>query len=123
MSRSVPEWFGKSPDSTPPASVKRRILDRQDNLCAITGLEFTPQDPPNFDHIQPLWLSGKNCESNIQAIRASVHKRKTRTEAAVRAKVNNVRNKHLGLKKSKNPLPGGRGSKWKKKISGEVVLR
>lgn len=123
MSRSVPEWFGKSPDSMPPASVKRRILDRQDNRCAITGLEFTPQDPPEFDHIVAIWLKGKNCESNLQAIRASVHKRKTKTEATVRAKVNRIRSKHYSLSQSKNPLPGGKKSKWKKKLTGEVVLR
>ena len=123
MMRTVKEWHGSTDDSMPPASVKRRILDRQDNRCAITGLEFTPQDPPEFDHKIAIWMHGKNCESNLQAIRKSVHSRKTKTEATVRAKVNAQRNKHLGLKKSKNPLPGGRNSKWKKKMDGSVVLR
>jgi hypothetical protein len=34
-----------------------------------------------------------------------------------------VKVKHLGLKKSKNPLPGSKGSKWKKKMDGSVVKR
>jgi hypothetical protein len=34
-----------------------------------------------------------------------------------------VKSKALGLKKSKNPLPGGKGSKWKKKMDGSVVRR
>jgi hypothetical protein len=39
------------------------------------------------------------------------------------AKAKRVKTKHLGIKKSKNPLPGGKGSKWKKKISGRVEPR
>lgn len=108
----------------PPASVKRRILDKQDNRCAITGLEFTPQDPPEFDHIVAIWLKGKNCESNLQAIRKSVHSRKTKTEATVRAKVNRIRNKELKLNKPKSrPIPGSKASGWRKRMDGTVERR
>jgi hypothetical protein len=40
------------------------------------------------------------------------------------AKVKRIRQRHLGANlKSKNPLPAGRNSKWKKKMDGTVVRR
>jgi hypothetical protein len=39
------------------------------------------------------------------------------------AKAKRVKSKHLGIKKSKNPLPGSKGSKWRKKMNGSVVVR
>jgi hypothetical protein len=30
---------------------------------------------------------------------------------------------HIGAKRSKSPLPGGRNSKWKRKMDGTVVRR
>ena len=120
MSRTVKEWIGKTDDTAPSAACKRRILDRQDNKCAITGLPFTPKDPPKFDHIVPIWLKGKNRESNLQAIRGEPHEIKTSNEAKVRAKVNKVRSKHLGLKKTKRPLPGSRASGIRKRMDGTV---
>lgn len=124
MVRTVSEWVGKNDNSSPPDSCKRRIIDRQGGKCAITGAIFKPGDKIEFDHKIPLWLGGENREKNLQAIIGEAHKRKTSAEATVRAKVNSVRLKHLGIKrKSSNPMPGGKGSKWKKKMDGTVVRR
>jgi 5-methylcytosine-specific restriction endonuclease McrA len=95
--RDVKEWFGKNDNSMPPASVKARIIERQDNKCALTGQTFRPGDVIHFDHVTPLWLAGQNREANLQAVIAEAHKRKTQTEATVRAKVMRQRNKHLGI--------------------------
>lgn len=106
MPRTVREWIGDSDDSVPPKSCKLRILDRQDRKCAITGKEFTAKDKPQFDHIVPLWLGGKNCESNLQAILGEPHKRKTKAEATVRGKVKANTAKHLLERKPKGrPFP------------------
>lgn len=98
MPRTVKEWVGKTDDAAPSEACKRRILDRQHHKCAITGKPFTAKEKPQFDHITPLWLDGKNCESNLQAIHGEPHKRKTSAEATVRAKVNANISKNLGLK-------------------------
>lgn len=112
MARTVKPWRGRTDDTPPPASCKRRILDRQEDKCAITGKPFTAKEKPKFDHIVPLWLGGKNCEENLQAIHGEPHDRKTAAEAGVRAKVNAVKDKNLGLKEpsksrgfSKAPKP------------------
>lgn len=98
MPRSVKAWVGLTDDAMPPPACKRRILARQGDKCAISGKPFTAKEKPQFDHIVPLWLDGKNCEENLQAIHADPHKRKTAAEAAVRAKSNATKDKHLGLK-------------------------
>lgn len=122
--RTVKEWQGSTDDAMPPASVKRRILDRQDNLCAISGMPFDGVSRPEFDHIVPLWLGGENRESNLQAIHYAQHKNKTKVEATVRAKVNRIRNKELKLSKPKSrPIPGSKASGWRKRMDGTVERR
>lgn len=120
--RTVKEWVAKHDDQQPPASVKDRILRKQEGKCALSGKEFRPGDVIEFDHRTPLWMNGENRESNLQAVLGSRHKEKTKTEATVKAKIDSVRQKHFGLKK-KRPLPGGKGDKWKKRMDGSVVLR
>lgn len=101
MARTVKEWRGRTDDSKPPNACKLRILERQDRKCALTGHEFRPGDVIEYDHITPLWLGGENCESNLQAVLGSAHKRKTKAEATVRSKVKSNAKKHLlGKKKS-----------------------
>jgi hypothetical protein len=38
-------------------------------------------------------------------------------------KADRVIKKTYGIATSRNPMPGGRASKWKKTMSGKVVLR
>jgi len=95
--RTVDEWIGKTDDSMPPASVKDRIIERQNKQCAISGYTFKSGDKIEFDHKIPLWLGGKNSETNLQAVLAETHAKKTKTEATVRAKINRLRQKDLGI--------------------------
>lgn len=109
MPRKVKPWEGKTDDAMPPTSCKLRILARQDGKCAISGKPFTAKEKPQFDHVTPLWLGGKNVESNMQAIHGEPHKRKTAAEATVRAKVNANTAKNLGLKDAPTRPMRGRG--------------
>lgn len=104
MSRSVKEWRGKTDDAQPTKACKRRIVERQDRKCALTGREFRPGDVIEYDHITPLWLGGENRETNLQAVIGEAHKRKTKAEAAVRSKVNDQTNKHLGIARPKQKI-------------------
>ena len=122
--RSVTEWIGKTDDSKPPQSCKLRILDRQDNKCALTDHVFVAGDDIEFDHKIAIWLGGENRETNLQAVIRSAHKRKTKAEASVRSKINNQKAKHLlGRKTKARPFPGSKADKWKKRIDGTVVAR
>lgn len=116
--RTVPEWIGKTDNSMPPPRVKDRIRDRQGNRCAISGVELRPGIKVEYDHIVPLWLDGRNAESNLQAVTSDAHKAKTASEAKVRAKCNAVRKKHLGIKSEKR---GGFSDRYRKKLNGDVI--
>ncbi|ASY62473.1 Restriction endonuclease [Sinorhizobium sojae CCBAU 05684] len=117
--RSVPEWIGKTDDAMPPARVKDRIRERQDNRCALTGKEFRPGDKIEYDHVTPLWLGGTNTEGNLQAVLHEPHKRKTATEAKVRAKCNRTRKKHLGL--DNKAKASGFSKRFKRRMNGDVI--
>lgn len=120
MPRTVNEWIGRTDDSKPSDDCKERIVLRQERKCALTGREFRPGDVIEFDHVTPLWLGGENRESNLQAVIGEAHKRKTQTEASVRAKVKANTKKHLGLKSNKSSLSHPR---FKKRMDGTVVDR
>lgn len=78
------------------------------------------------EHITPLALGGEDTEANMGPAHDACAIKKTfgRTgDIAKAAKAKRVKSKHLGIKKSRNSLPGGKESKWKKKIGGGVVPR
>jgi 5-methylcytosine-specific restriction endonuclease McrA len=79
------------------------------------------------EHVKPLWLAGTDEDFNAWANRGPAHedcaKVKTAREAKERSKGRRVAQKHMGAKRSKNPLPGSRASKWKRKMDGSVVRR
>ena len=79
-----------------------------------------------IEHITPLALGGEDTDNNMGPAHEACALKKTfgRTgDLAKAAKAKRVKSRHLGIKKSKNPLPGGKGSKWKKKIGGGVEPR
>jgi 5-methylcytosine-specific restriction protein A len=98
MSRSVPEWVGKTDDTPPPPRVKLRIFERSDGLCHISGRKIMPGDRWQADHIVPLILGGENRESNMAPALTEPHKAKTKAEAALKSKIADTRKKHLGIK-------------------------
>lgn len=105
MSRTIPEWIGKTDDSVPPPRVKQRILvERQDRKCALTGAPIPPGITPHYDHIIPLRDGGENRESNLQAVMPDAHKRKTAREAKERAKVDAIIKSSYGLNAPKQKI-------------------
>jgi 5-methylcytosine-specific restriction endonuclease McrA len=119
MSRSLPEWRGRTPDSAIPPRVMLRVYQKAQGKCAKCGVEDIFGE---YDHTVPLILGGENRESNLQYLCTPCHKAKTKLDVKLKAKVSRVQKRHLGIKKPSR-FACSRTSKWKKKISGEVVLR
>jgi 5-methylcytosine-specific restriction protein A len=117
--RSTPEWHGKTDDSAIPVRVKLRVHAKAEGCCAKCGVEATTGQ---YDHAISLILGGENRESNLQFLCVPCHTAKTRLDVKLKAKVARVRARHIGLKKP-SKFACSRDSKFKKKISGEVVLR
>lgn len=104
MSRSVPEWIGKTDDTPPPPRVKLRIFERENGICHISGRKIMPGDKWEADHKVPLILGGENRESNLFPALVEPHKEKTKGEKKTKSKIADVRKKHLGIKTPKQTI-------------------
>ena len=113
---------------------KRAALERSGKRCEAEGdLYGLPQGVRcsadlaygvEFDHAI-LWANSRDSSlDNCLAVCPRCHKHKsTKHDTPLAAKTVRQRDKHAGLRETRNPLPGSKASKWKRKISGEVVER
>lgn len=124
MARTTKEWIGRTDDAMPPPLVKLRIFEAHGGRCHLCERKIMTGDAWDADHVKPIWDGGENRESNMKPACIWCHRRKTAGEASQRAEGKRHRAKHSGIKaKPRNPMPGSRDSKWKKKLNGEVVER
>ena len=121
--RSVPLWEGKTPDAPIPARVRLRVFEAFQGRCYLTGRKIRPGEQWQIDHIVALCNGGRHAEDNFAPVLTEAHKAKTQKDVAQKAKDARVRKKHLGLHKPRNPLPGGRNSRFRKKVDGSVETR
>lgn len=109
MSRKVPEWIGKTPDTKIPDHVKLRIWEREGGKCYLSGRKIMVGDAHDFDHKIALILwTGEghgNRESNIFPALRDKHREKTRQDVAQRAKSDAIRKKHIGIHGPKVKIP------------------
>ena len=122
MSRAVPEWIGKTDDTSAPSSVRDRISRKSDDCCVRCSRKIGGKLRPEFDHAVPLILGGQNRESNLQLLCNECHGLKTKLDVKIKAKVARVRKK-LVLRDNK-PSRGFYDKRfYKAKIGGGLVDR
>lgn len=122
MTRSVPEWCGSSPDAKVPPRVRVRIFEKHGGRCYLSGRKINAGDKWELEHIKALCNGGEHREGNMAPALIAPHKVKTKADRAEKKKVDAIRKRHLGIR-TPSKFSCSRGSKFKKKISGEVVLR
>ena len=107
--------------------LRLKIWEAHKGICVLCNSKIDGvRERWIVEHIMPLALGGEDAEANMGPAHDACAIKKTfgRTgDIAKAAKAKRVKSKHLGIKKSKNPLPSGKGSKWKKKMDGSVVRR
>lgn len=92
--------------------------------CRSCGRLLTPGTRWEIDHVVPLALGGADADHNLQVLCAPCHSGKTATrDVPAIAKTERIRARHLGAKRARRPMPGGRRSAWKRTIDGRVVER
>src|SRR3954467_4025035 len=101
MTRTVPEWIGKTPDSGPPPRVRVRIFETAGGRCHISGRLIRAGEAWQCEHKIALINGGENRESNMGPALTAPHKIKTKEDIAEKAKVYRKRAKHLGIKTSR----------------------
>jgi hypothetical protein len=99
-----------------------QIFMKTDGRCHECGqrLEIKGWDA---HHPQALALLGPDDIDALVPLCKPCHKVDTADDVKTIAKCKRVRDKHIGAKKSKSPLPFGRDSPLKKKMDGSVVKR
>lgn len=95
--RSVTEWIGKTPEATPPAGVRLRILRRFDRRCQLTGIIIADGQPFDLEHEKPLEEGGENRERNLVPVLRLPHELKTAAERKRQAKADRMARKAHGL--------------------------
>lgn len=122
--RTLPEWIGLSPDAAIPPRVRLRIFDRYDGRCCCgCGRKIMAGEKWQCDDRKALINGGERRESNLWPLLTEHHKIKTRTDVAIKSKTYKRRAAHLGLKRKRSSFQTNRDGKFRKKLSGEVVLR
>jgi len=106
------------------SKVRADIFLRHNGVCHLCSLKVHPGEEWDVSHEIPLEAGGKDDETNWLVAHRKCHRHHTaKVDAPLIAKVKRIHQRHIGAKKSKNPLPGSRNSLWKRKMDGTVVRR
>ena len=100
------------------------IFSRHNGVCHLCQLKVDAGQDWDVSHEIPLEMGGKDDETNwYVAPRKCQRVHTAQTDMPRIAKTKRMHQRHIGAKQSRNPLPGGKKSMWKKKIDGTVVRR
>lgn len=101
------------------------IFEREGGVCHVCLQRVRPGEAWDVSHEVPLELGGDDEGENLRVAHRKCHAVVTREQdLPAIAKAKRREAKHIGAKApSKTPLPGGRRTRWKRKMNGEVVER
>jgi 5-methylcytosine-specific restriction endonuclease McrA len=109
-----------------PLSTKARLTLFQEHggICHICGGKIIIGQSWEVEHVIPLAQGGADAWENMAPAHVKCHRAKTAKDATDTARAKRREASHIGARApSRTPLPFGRKSKLKRKISGEVVER
>lgn len=106
---------------------RARLFALHSGICHLCeGKIDGTREAWEIEHIVPVALIGRAAETdeNRKPVHSKCHKAKTRQDVANIARAKRREARHIGAKAaSRTPLPCGKASPWRKKISGEIVRR
>lgn len=114
-------------DATPrkPISTIRRaaIFKAARGVCHICERRIQAGERWEVEHRIPLALGGADDDSNRRPAHEKCHAKKTRDDQSSIARAKRREARHTGAYRSAHPMPGSRGTKFKKRMDGSVVER
>lgn len=106
------------------AKMRADIFLRHNGICHLCSMKVIPGQEWDVSHDIPLEAGGADDASNWLVAHRKCHRVHTSTvDIPLIAKVKRIHQRHIGARKPKAPMPGGRLSKWKRKMDGTVVRR
>lgn len=123
MPRAVPEWIGQSADSAIPDRVRLRVWERCEGRCGECGRKIGPADTWIIEHLVALANGGANRETNLGVTCGWCKPQKDRADIQITKHGRRVRERHLGINKTRRPIPGSKASGWKRRMDGTVERR
>ena len=114
--------------------IKRRRLSqtqrvalflKEGGICHLCKMKITEGQEWDHSHEIPLEAGGEDNDENSRVAHRRCHRKHTaEVDIPIIAKVKRIHAKRIGAKPpSRNPIPGGRRSKYKRKVGGGTVLR
>jgi len=104
--------------------VKLAAWNRSGGNCECgCGVKIISGDGPEYDHRIEDAIGGEPTLENCVVMRKRCHDAKTRKRRPELDKTRRLFEKEINARTTSSPMPCGRKSKWKKKMSGEVVPR
>jgi 5-methylcytosine-specific restriction endonuclease McrA len=95
-----------------------KIFEANQGFCHLCQLVIQIGEKWEVEHIIPLAMGGADEGANLAPAHKHCHAPKTVKDARDIAKVKRIAAKHVGAKQSRWPM-----GKFKRKVSGETVLR
>jgi 5-methylcytosine-specific restriction endonuclease McrA len=102
-----------------------RLWERDHGICCLCGQPIDGvRQRWQIEHLRALELGGDDTDKNCAPAHSSCSADKDKADHMMAAKAKRMKARHINAKSPpRNPMPGSKSSRWKKKISGEVVLR
>lgn len=108
-------------------STKQRVecFDAAGGVCHVCGVKIEAGTAWDVEHVIALEAGGDDVPENRRPVHRKIcHERKTALDHKTGARIKRIRASHIGAKApSRNPIPGGKQSPWKRKFDGTVVAR
>lgn len=115
--------LGTTPRKPLTPTQRLRLFEEYKGICVLCTNKIHAGEPWRDEHLRALGLAGTNAWDNRAPVHIKCAKIKDKDDLPRIAKAKRQKMSAFGMKRSTNPLPGGKRSPWKKKLSGEVVAR
>lgn len=106
------------------ARERLQVWERTGGVCVVCARQIDGvREAWIVEHMRALELGGVDDVDNMGPAHLACAQEKTRADHKAAAKAKRVKARHLGISTPRSPLPGGKKSRWKRKVTGEVVPR